>query len=139
MASLAEYLDGVVRVPLRLLSSDGLPECAPALLRQAQVTDFNQFLSNPTNPIAAVITPGRMMDMLGDIGVTLGQLRQTVSSSRNPLLNQTVRLNCLVGAECLQTAKVILGEEFQCLVRLYCVPSGTLCLQLTFGDTANVE
>jgi hypothetical protein len=124
MASLNEYVDGIVRMPLRLLTSDGFAECPSSFVTRAAVTDFNQFLHNPTIPITGIVNPANMMLMLREMGITLARLRETIDAQQTPLVNSTVEVGCLVGAHCLARAREVLGHSFECLVRIYCLPSG---------------
>jgi hypothetical protein len=124
MSSLAEYVDGVVRVPLRLLSSDGFAECPSVFSTQAAVMDFEQFLSNRAAPITGIVTPESMMLMLRRMGITLARFRETRFAEETPFANHDVVVGCLVGAECLTKAKAALGDGFECVVRVHCLPSG---------------
>lgn len=124
MASLAEYLDGVAQVPLRLLSSDGFAECPSAFSSQAAILDFDRFLNNALAPITGIVTPEVMLQMLRAMGVTLARFRQTRDPQQSPLANETIEVGCLVGPQCLARAKEVLGEDFKCLVRIHCIPTG---------------
>lgn len=124
MASLSEYVDGTVRMPLRLLTSDGFAECPSTFVTQAAVLDFNHFLHNPRTPITGIVNPANMMLMLRDMGITLARLRETIDAQHTFLVNSTVTVGCLVGAQCLTRARELLGDNFECVIRLYCLPSG---------------
>lgn len=124
MAGLAEYLDGVVRMPLRLLKSGDFAECPAAFTNHAAVTDFDQFLNNPSAPITGIVNPDELLDMLQDMGVTMKRFRDTIRTTNAPLKNDAVSVGCLIGPECIDAAKTALGENFECLVRIYCLPPG---------------
>jgi hypothetical protein len=124
MSSLAEYLDGVVRVPLRLLNSDGFSECPAAFLSQGAVVDFDHFFKNAAAPITGIVTPDAMMKMLRMMGVTLARFRETRDPQQHPLRNETTEIGCLVGTPCLLKARAVLGDDFECLVRVHCIPTG---------------
>lgn len=124
MASLSEYLDGVIRVPIRLLTSDGFAECPSTFATQAAVTELTQFLNNPQTPITGIVTPDAMMQMLRALGVTLARFRETRFNHASALTNHAVEVGCLIGSSCLSKAKEALGDSYECLVRVYCLPTG---------------
>jgi hypothetical protein len=124
MVSLTNYLDGVVRVPLRLLTSDGFAECPASFSASAAVLEFNEFLNNKRVPITGIVTPEVMHTMLRAMGITLTRFRQTLQPNQEPIDCSSIQIGCLVGGQCLAKAKEILGDEFICTVRIYCLPEG---------------
>lgn len=128
MASLAEYLEGTVKVPLSLLTSDGFAECPMAFSDGATVSDFKQFLHNSDQPITGIVTPQTLEDMLQALAITQAQFRQTRDQNAEYLPNNIYKIDCLLGQQCLEKAKAALGTNFKCTVRIYSIPPGMWCI-----------
>ncbi|KAH7131186.1 hypothetical protein EDB81DRAFT_906171, partial [Dactylonectria macrodidyma] len=122
MASLTEYLEGTVKVPLSLLTSDGFAECPTGFSDRATVSDFTQFLRNSDQPITGIVTPKTLKEMLQALGRTHAQFRQTLGQDAESLPNNVYKIDCLLGRQCLDKAKAALGADFKCTVRIYSIP-----------------
>lgn len=128
MASLANYLEGVARVPLSLLTSTGFGECPAQFSEVANGPDFAQFLTNPGHMIIGLVNSATLDGMLRTQRISRAEFRQTLSG-KAPLLNDKHIVECLLGQHCIDKAKEALGGKFECKVNIYCVPPGmSTCL-----------
>jgi hypothetical protein len=101
MALLQEYLDRVVRVPIRLLTLDSFSECPASFSKRAAVLELEHFLNNSATPITSIVIPETMLDLLRELGITLGKFRQTLNRIDNALVNYSVPVSYLVGQDYL--------------------------------------
>ncbi|SPJ78487.1 uncharacterized protein FTOL_06876 [Fusarium torulosum] len=137
MTSLSDYLEGVMRVPLALLTSDGFSECPSAFSDAASVSDFEGFLSNHDQPITGIVSPQKLDRMLEQLGISRQEFRQSLHGEE-ALLNSRFKIDALLGQHCLEKAKSLLGQSHGCIVRIYSIPSelpgrysdGEICRQV---------
>ncbi|KAF4448267.1 DUF3723 domain protein [Fusarium austroafricanum] len=137
MTSLSDYLEGVMRVPLTLLTSDGFSECPAAFSDSASVSDFKRFLNNRDQPITGIVSPKKLENILEQLVITRQQFQQTLVA-QEPLSNSKFKIDCLLGQHCLDKAKALLGQDHECIVRIYSIPpelpgrygDGEICRQI---------
>lgn len=114
MASiLSDHLRGIVQVPLQYLYSNevnGCPESVP------------RFLSDPRRQLLGIIDQQTYRAVAKQIGLT--KLRDTLKQDGGPLPIVKVKICALLGQGFIDQAKEVLGPDFNCVVRLYYIPSG---------------
>ena len=122
MDSLSEYLEGIMKVPLSLLTSDGFAECPLRFSQQANLPDFEDFLAN--QKITGIVNPETLDGMLHSIGIAKARFHETLKPGQPPCLNHIVPIHCLLGQACLERAVAALGSTFECTVQVFCIRPG---------------
>ncbi|KAI8715198.1 hypothetical protein NCS52_01027000 [Fusarium sp. LHS14.1] len=129
-----------MRVPLSLLTSEGFAECPTAFANRASVTEFQQFLNNHDQPITGIVAPQELDDILEELEITRPRFRQTLINP--PCVNNKYKIDCLLGQHCLGQARRLLGDSYECTVRIYAIPPelpdkyshGEICRQALLHD-----
>lgn len=124
MASLSDYAEGVLRMPLSLLTSDGFSECPHRFSSKATVPDFQDFLIN--QPVTGIVNPETLTHLLTSIGIPRPRFQETLQPDQLPCLNHVASVDCLLGSACLERARSLLGSTFECTVRVFCIQPGQL-------------
>ncbi|KAK7210132.1 hypothetical protein V2G26_017310 [Clonostachys chloroleuca] len=109
---LSDHLRGIVQVPLQYLYSNevnGCPESVP------------RFLSDPRRQLLGIIDQQTYRAVAKQIGLT--KLRDTLKQDGGPLPIVKVKICALLGQGFIDQAKEVLGPDFNCVVRLYYIPS----------------
>ena len=122
MNSLSDYLEGVVRAPLSQLNSDVFAEFPDSFHANATASDLKDFVDNPQQPLAGFVNSKAFSDILSSLTLCRSDFRETLSSRPLPVISQSV--SCCIDRQCLDRARATLGDNFQCTVKLYCIPSG---------------
>ncbi|KAF4957157.1 hypothetical protein FSARC_11366 [Fusarium sarcochroum] len=97
MALLSEYLEGIMKVPLSLLTSDGFAECPLRFSQQADLPDFEDFLAHQR--ITGIVNPETLDDMLRSLGIAKARFHETLESGQPPCLNHVVPIHCLLASD----------------------------------------
>lgn len=124
MASLSEYLEGVMRVPLSLLTSEGFAECPLRFSPQANIPEFEDFLTHQR--VTGIVNPETLDEMLHSMGISSIQFHGTLELGLPPYPNRIMPVHCLVDQTFLKRAIATLGSQFECTVQVLCIRPGKL-------------
>lgn len=111
-----KFLDGTARVPLSSLRSEHLDVDPTTVL-----VNIIEHLRDPNHIISVRIAPDTRDDILRDLVYTPEQLYATIESRANTVIKEHPVYYAATDAD-LESAKVALGRDYLCNVRLYCVP-----------------
>lgn len=117
-----KYTEGVAKVRLSQL----VPEHPGLSTRIGDIVsvDLDKLQEQPGTIIAGRITPETRDAMLRSLGMSTDRFRCD-SASQDCSLPADHQVYCQAGSRCIETVRKTLGSEFQCTVRLYCIPPCT--------------
>jgi hypothetical protein len=121
MACLQESFCGMVLIPLASLKSTGFGECPSAFSLDANTSQFQEFLFNNVRPITTVVDPETLAMMLQNLRMSPMEFKET---NVRPVSFSSFPIDCLLGDYALERARALLGDEFVCIAKVYCIATG---------------
>lgn len=118
----SKYLESIVKIRLSQL----VPEQPTHTLSIGDIVsvDLDKLKQDQTYVIAGRITHTTRDALLEETGISPRRLRHDSAKELHPLM-PNYEVYCHAGSHCLDSVKAALGADFECTVRLYCIPPGS--------------
>ncbi|EXU95391.1 DUF3723 domain protein [Metarhizium robertsii] len=115
----SKYLESIVKIRLSQL----VPEQPTHTLSIGDIVsvDLDKLKQDQTYVIAGRITHTTRDALLEETGISSRRLRHDSAKELHPLM-PNYEVYCHAGFHCLDSVKAALGADFECTVRLYCIP-----------------